>query len=184
MLVLLDYVTAEKLTKDKVFPQQKYDFLYILLFVCVSFFSMQKHNDINNAYTRNSLTNWLHLQVNWTLSWWMNLNPRCISPCRFPTEPPFSRRTPLPCSGFHRPAPRPFSVQRLVSQKTHGQKACEKKELCSTTRWVYLLFIRSVYIFSIKMLRCWYMEEEGVALRFIAYKAIGNKLAYVLGWIS
>lgn len=133
--------------------QQKYDFLYILLFVCLSFFSMQKHNDINNAYTCNSPTNWLHLQVNWTLSWWMNLNPRCISPCRFPTEPPFSRRTPLPCSGFHRPAPRPFSVQRLVSQKTHGQKACEKKEPCDG--FISYLLEVCIYIFSIKMFRCW-----------------------------
>lgn len=123
--------------------QQKYDFLYILLFVCLSFFSMQKHKDINNAYTCNSPTNWLHLQVNWTLSWWMNLNPRCISPCRFPTEPPFSRRTPLPCSGFHRPAPRPFSVQRLVSQKTHGQKACEKKEPCDG----FISYLLEVYIY-------------------------------------
>lgn len=49
--------------------QQKYDFLYILLFVFIYFFSMQKHNDINNAYTRNSLTNWLHLQVNSAGGW-------------------------------------------------------------------------------------------------------------------
>lgn len=125
--------------------QQKYDFLYILLFVCISFFSMQKHNDINNAYTCNSLTNWLHLQVNSAGGWiWTRgASPPAASPpsLHSPGEPLFHAvvSTDLRLALFQ--------YRDLFHKRLMDKKHVRKKELCSTMRWVYLLFIRSVYIY-------------------------------------
>lgn len=49
-------------------------------------------------------------------------------PCRFATElhPPGEPLFHVVVSTDQRPAPDPFSIQRLIPQETDGQKACEK----------------------------------------------------------
>lgn len=107
--------------------QQKYDFLYILLFVCISFFSMQKHNDINNAYTCNSLTNWLHLQVNSAGGWiWTRgASPPAASPpsLHSPGEPLFHAvvSTDLRLALFQY---RDLFHKRLMDKKHVRKKSC------------------------------------------------------------
>lgn len=114
-----------------------------------------------------SLSNWLRPQVNWTLSWRMNIEPGCISPCCFDaTELHSPGELPLPCSGFHRPAPHPHTAPlfryRDLFHKRLMDKKHVRKQLCSTVRWVRPLFIIRVYIFSIK--KCYVVDECSVWL--------------------
>lgn len=77
------------------------------------------------------------------------MNPGCISPCRFPIElhSPGGPLFHVMVSTDQRPDPfqyRDFFHKRLMDKKH------VRKQLYSTVRWVYPLFIRCVYIFSIK----------------------------------
>lgn len=111
------------------------------------------------------LSNWLHPQVNWTLGGRMNIEPGCVSPCRFTNWAPFSRRTPLPCSGFHRPAPpppSPFQYRDLFHKRLTDKKHV-RKQLYSAVRWVRPLFITCVYIFSTEK-KCYVVDECSVWL--------------------
>lgn len=137
-----------------------------------------------------SLSNWLRPQVNWTLSRRTNIEPGCISPLPLRHRAPSSRRAPLPCSGFHRPAPRPGPLFNTETYSTRDwwTKSMWEDDCILPCDWAHPLFIICVYIFSIKVFCCWWMfsvvvdrvEPEVLARRPTAYalhtKSTGNML--------